>query len=195
MTRALLVVDAQKSFLQRETWQASSNPDVAADAARLVAHARGRGDLVVWVLHTEPGTGTPFDPALGFVEPMDGLDPGEGEPVLYKTVHSAFGGTDLQRILDDRGVSEVAVCGVRTEQCCETTTRAASDLGYDVTFVVDATATEPIQAPGAPPGRPLAEILADPSTLGTQDVVTRTVYALSGRFARIATVAEVVGVD
>lgn len=195
MTRALLVVDTQKSFLQRETWQASSNPDVADDVAALTAHARGRGDHVVWVLHTEPGTGTVFDPELGFVELMDGLEPREGEPVLRKTVHSAFGGTDLQRILDGWGVSEVAVCGIRTEQCCETTTRAASDLGYEVTFVVDATATEPIQAPGAPQGRPLAEILADPLTLGTEDVVTRTVYALSGRFARIATVAEVVGVD
>ena len=195
MTRALLVVDAQKSFLQRETWQASSNPDVAADIARLVAHARDRGDLVVWVLHTEPGTGTPFDPVLGFVEPMGGLAPGEGEPVLYKTVHSAFVGTGLRRILDERGVSEVAVCGIRTEQCCETTARSASDLGYDVVFVADATATEPIQAPGSPPGRPLAEILADPSTLDAHEVVTRTVYALSGRFARIATVAEAVGVD
>lgn len=195
MTRALLVVDAQKSFLQRETWRASSNPDVADDAARLVAHARGRGDLVVWVLHTEPGTGTPFDPALGFVEPLDGLDPREGEPVLYKTVHSAFGGTGLQGVLDERGVTEVAVCGIRTEQCCETTARAASDLGYGVTFVVDATATEPIPAPGSRPGRPLAEILADPATLSTGDVVTRTVYALSGRFARISTVAEVTGVD
>ncbi|MFL1431675.1 MULTISPECIES: cysteine hydrolase family protein [unclassified Nocardiopsis] len=195
MTRALLVVDTQKSFLQRETWQASSNPDVADDVGLLVAHARGRGDRVVWVLHTEPGTGNAFDPAVGFVELMDGLKPQEGEPVLHKTVHSAFGGTDLQRILNGWGVSEVAVCGIRTEQCCETTTRAASDLGYDVTFVVDATATEPIQAPGSQPGRTLAQILADPLTLGTEDVVTRTVYALSGRFARIATVAEVVGVD
>ncbi|CAL9555431.1 hypothetical protein SUDANB121_04541 [Nocardiopsis dassonvillei] len=195
MTRALLVVDTQKSFLRRETWQASSNPDVADDVAALVEHARGRGDRVVWILHTEPGTGTVFDPDLGFVEPLDGLEPREGEPVLRKTVHSAFGGTDLQRILDGWGVSEVAVCGIRTEQCCETTARAASDLGYGVTFVVDATATEPIQAPGSPRGRALAEILADPLTLGTEDVVTRTVYALSGRFARIATVAEVVGVD
>ncbi|MFL1381231.1 cysteine hydrolase family protein [Nocardiopsis protaetiae] len=195
MTRALLVVDTQKSFLQRETWQASSNPDVADDVGLLVAHARGRGDRVVWVLHTEPGTGNAFDPAVGFVELLDGLKPQEGEPVLHKTVHSAFGGTDLQRILNGWGVSEVAVCGIRTEQCCETTTRAASDLGYDVTFVVDATATEPIQAPGSQPGRTLAQILADPLTLGTEDVVTRTVYALSGRFARIATVAEVVGVD
>ncbi len=195
MSRALVVVDAQKSFLRRESWRASSNPDVADDVAALVAHARGRGDRVVWVLHTEPGTGGVFDPALGSVEPLDGLEPRGGEPVLRKTVHSAFGGTGLHALLQGWGVTEVAVCGIRTEQCCETTARAASDLGYGVVFVVDATATEPIPAPGSPPGRPLEEVLADPLTLGTDAVVTRTVYALSGRFARVATVAEVVGVD
>jgi len=190
MTRALVVVDAQKSFLQRESWKASSRPDVGSRIAALVDHARGRGDRVVWVLHTEPGTGSVFDPARGFVEPLDGLVPREGEPVLTKVVHSAFGGTGLQRHLTRWGVTELVVCGIRTEQCCETTVRAASDLGYEVVLAVDATATEPIQAPGSPEGRSLAEILADPLTLGTDAVVARTVYALEGRFARVRTVAE-----
>ena len=36
----------------------------------------------------------------------------------------------------------------------------------------------------------MAEILADPRTLPAADVVARTEYALAGRFATIATVAE-----
>jgi hypothetical protein len=39
----------------------------------------------------------------------------------------------------------------------------------------------------------LAEILADPLTLSTEDIITRTEYALAGRFATIRTVAEVTG--
>ena len=38
----------------------------------LVDLARAEGDLVVWVLHAEPGTGTVFDPASGHVRLMDG---------------------------------------------------------------------------------------------------------------------------
>ncbi|GHC74917.1 hydrolase [Nocardiopsis terrae] len=190
--RALLVVDAQRSFLQRESWRAASDPGVAGPIGRLVDHFRDRGDRLVWVLHTEPGTGTVFDPERGFVEPMPGLSPAGGEPVLTKTAHSAFTGTDLQRLLTGWGVGEVTVCGVRTEQCCETTTRMGSELGFAMVFAVDATATEPIEAPGSPPGRPLREVLDDPGTLLPRDVVTRTVYALSGRFATVRTVEAIV---
>jgi hypothetical protein len=75
----------------------------------------------------------------------------------------------------------------------ETTTRLASDLGYDVTFVLDATATEPVPDPDAPAGRPYAEVLADPRTLRPADIVERTRYALAGRFATVTTVKELTG--
>ncbi|WP_017599399.1 isochorismatase family protein [Nocardiopsis lucentensis] len=191
MAHALLVIDAQKSFLQRESWTAASDPNVADRIAVLVDHARQRGDQVVWVLHSEPGTGTVFDPERGFVELMDGLGPRNGEPVRTKTVHNAMTGADLHGYLTERGVDEVTVCGVRTEQCCETTARVASDLGYRVTFAVDATATEPIEAPGSPTGRSLEEVLADPATLLPEAIVQRTGYALAGRFAEVRTVAEI----
>jgi hypothetical protein len=104
--------------------------------------------------------------------------------------HNAFTTTNLQQILTSRGVGDVVICGIRTEQCCETTARVASDFGFGVTFVTDATATSPIEHWDAPPGRSSAEILADPRTLPAEDVVARTEYALAGRFATIRTVAE-----
>ena len=193
MNRALLVVDVQESFRQRPMWAASSAPDIADRVARLVTAARAAGDLVVWVLHTEPGTGGAFDPALGLVRLIDGLVPGDGDPVLTKTSHNAFTTTNLQQLLTMHGVRHVMVSGIRTEQCCETTARVASDLGYEVTFVIDATATNPIENPDAAPGRSIEEILADPATLSVEEVIQRTRYALSGRFATVKTVDDVVG--
>lgn len=190
MNRALLVIDVQESFRRRPVWEAVSAPDIAACAARLAGAARAAGDLVVWILHAEPGSGGPFDPALGHVRLMDGLAPAPGEPVLTKTSRNAFTTTGLQRLLTERGVSEVAVCGIQTEQCCETTARLAADLGYRVTFVTDATATFPIEHRDAPPGRALAEILADPATLPTDQIIARTEYALAGRFAAIASLGD-----
>jgi nicotinamidase-related amidase len=192
MRSALVVVDVQESFRQRASWETVSDPHVADKVDRLVRAARDRGDLVVWVLHAEPGTGNVFDPARGYVRLVEGLlDPADDEPVLVKTVHNAFTTTDLQARLDEQGIRHVVVCGIRTEQCCETTARLASDLGYDVTFVVDATATMPIEHPDAPVGRSVADILADPRTLPTDAVIERTVYALAGRFATVRTVEEV----
>jgi nicotinamidase-related amidase len=95
MTDALVVIDVQESFRRRPTWQVVSNPDIAADVQRLVDAARAAGDLVVWVLHGEPGTGGVFDPAQGHVRLMDGLVPLDGEPILTKTSRNAFTTTNL----------------------------------------------------------------------------------------------------
>ena len=197
-TRALIVIDVQESFRQLPDWSLISNPGIVKDVARLVTHARESGDLVVWVLHAEAGSDGPFDPASGFVRYQDGLSPEPGEPELRKTSHNAFTTTNLGQILTAHGVREVAICGIRTEQCCETTARLASDLGYEVTFITEATATNPI------PHRSLLEslddadeltperLLADPRTLSTEAILERVEYALAGRFARIATIDEVV---
>ena len=191
MTRALLVIDVQESFRQRPLWAAISNPGIAGDVARLVDGARASGDLVAWVLHSEPGSGTPFDPASGYVRYLAPLAPEPGEPQLTKTSHNAFTTTGLQQLLTQRGIRELVICGIRTEQCCETTARVASDLGYEVTFVTEATATNPIGHRDAPPGQSVEQLLADPRTLPASAVIERTEYALAGRFATIATIAEV----
>ena len=192
MTSALVVIDVQESFRHTPLWGGNSNPDLEADVNRLVEIARSRGDLVVWVTHSEPGSGSPFDPASGLVRLMSGLTaPRPGEPRLTKTAHNAFTTTDLQRRLTSAGIGDLVVCGIRTEQCCETTARLAFDLGYTVTFVTEATATTPLPHRDAPVGRSLAEVLADPATLSTDEIVRRTEYALAGRFARISTIEEV----
>src|SRR5579863_8276294 len=193
MTRALLVIDVQESFRQGPLWPAISNPGIASDVARLVDGARADGDLVVWVLHSEPGSGTAFDPASGHVRYIGPLKPQAGEPRLTKTSHNAFTTTNLQQLLTQQGITEVIVCGIRTEQCCETTARVAFDLGYQVTFVTEATATGPIAHRDAPEGQPAGPLLADPRTLPASAVIERTEYALAGRFATIATIAEVTG--
>jgi nicotinamidase-related amidase len=191
MTEALIVIDVQESFRARPLWATVNNPDVIANVRRLVDHARNAGHQVIWVLHSEPGSGGTFDPANGFVRLVDELVPADGEPTLIKFVHNAFTTTDLQHRLTTAGIHRITVCGLRTEQCVETTARVASDLGYQVTFVTDATATFPIPHRDAPEDRSVAELLADPRTLAAADIVTRTEYALAGRFATVTSTAEV----
>jgi nicotinamidase-related amidase len=183
MNTALLVIDVQESFRQRSAdWQAMTNPNVVERADRLVTAARAAGDLVVWVLHTEPGSGGVFDPVNGFVRPIEPLAPRDGEPLVRKTSINAFTTTNLHQLLTANGIREVVVCGIRTEQCCETTARVASDLGYDVRFVTDATSTSGIEAEGA-----LAAVSG-------AEIVARTESVLAARgFATIVTTDEMVG--
>lgn len=181
MKRALIVIDVQESFRQRPNWAEVSNPDVVGQVNRLVDMTRDAGDLVVWVLHSEPGTGDVFDPALGHVRLIDGLKPLDDEPILTKTAHNAFTTTNLQQTLTQRGVRELLISGIRTEQCCETTTRVGSDLGFDMTFVTDATATMPM------------EHWRTGKVLGVDEIIERTEYVLAGRFARISDVGTLTG--
>jgi nicotinamidase-related amidase len=193
MTDALLVIDVQESFRQRPLWQTLDNPALIGNVHRLVEAARAAGDLVVWVLHAEPGSGGEFDPVNGQVRVVDELTPGKDEPLVTKSSHNAFTTTNLGQRLTEAGVRSVTVCGLRTEQCVETTARVASDFGYEVTFVTDATGTFPIPHWDAPADQSVAELLADPRTLAAADVVARTEYALAGRFATVRTVDDHLG--
>jgi nicotinamidase-related amidase len=190
---ALIVIDVQESFRVRPNWSVVNHPDIADRVQRLVEASRAKGDLVVWVLHSEPGTGGAFDPAEGHVRLIEGLEPIDGEPILTKTAHNAFTTTNLQQLLTQRGIDEVVISGIRTEQCCETTARVASDLGYGVVFVTEATATTPLPHWTTPADATLEEILADPRTLSPEVVVERTEYVLAGRFATLRTLDEVAG--
>lgn len=192
MRRALVVIDVQESFRQAPTWPVISDPDIVDKVARLVEACRAAGDLVVWVLHEAPGSGTTFDPRNGHIRLIEPLAPLGGEPVVTKTSANAFSTTNLQQVLTREGVGELIVCGIQTERCCETTTRVASDFGYQVIFAIDATATFPIPHPSAV-GMAPAEMLADPRTLSSADVIARTEYVLAGRFAAVRRIAEVIG--
>ena len=112
MTRALIVIDVQESFRQRPSWAAVSNPDIVATVNPLIDAARARGDLVVWVLHHE--VGNVFDPATGYVRPIEGLDPLPGEPVITKTSANSFTTTGLQQLLTAEGIRHLIVTGIQT---------------------------------------------------------------------------------
>jgi nicotinamidase-related amidase len=192
MKTALLVIDVQQSFQHRPYWREDDVPAFRARLLELVAGCRARGVPVLHVLHEDPGSNGPFDPARDLVRELEWLPPAP-DAVFRKRTYSALASGGLRDWLVERGVRRLVVSGIRTEQCCETTTRLASDLGYQVTFVVDATATNPIAHPDAPADLTPEQILADPRTLSAAAVVERTVFALAKRFATIATVDEVVG--
>ncbi len=65
------------------------------------------------------------------------LYPKAGEPVIDKPGKGAFWATDLHAILQHRGVKQLAVTGVTTEVCVNTTVREANDRGYDCLVLSD----------------------------------------------------------
>lgn len=172
MSTALLVIDIQDSFkVSPARWASRNNPRFEENVTKLIAAFR-EASLPIWfVLHNDGDPG--FQPGHPAVRLMDFLDKRDGDPLVVKNTRNAFTSTDLHQQLQAAGIRRVAICGISTEQCCETTARVAADLGYDVDFVTEATATFPIGA------------------LSTEAIVERTEAVLRGRFARIVTVSEI----
>lgn len=72
---------------------------------------------------------------------IDALKPLEGEIIVHKTTQGAFASSRIDQILRALGVKQVICTGVSTNNCVETTAREASDRGYQVAMVSDATGT------------------------------------------------------
>jgi nicotinamidase-related amidase len=171
---ALIVVDAQESFRHRPYWSDTEVPLFVERLQELIDGAQSRKIPVVQIFHVEDSG--PFSLASGYVVPLAELS-FKPDAVFYKRSHSALIGSGLDVWLVQHGVRRLIVCGVRTEQCCETTTRHASDSGYQVDYVTDATLTFAMTDRHGRRWSP-AEIKA------------RTELVLDGRFARIVNVQE-----
>lgn len=176
---ALLVIDAQNSFKVSPRWALRDNPVFERNVAALIAAQRAARRPVVYILHTDGDPG--FEETSPHFRVMPGLEPRVDEPTFVKRTRNCFTSTALLPWLLERAVGRVVICGIQTEQCCETSARVARDLGFTVDFVTEATLTFPIPHPDRPG-----------ESLGVEAIRERTEYVLRGRFARIATVAEVV---
>jgi nicotinamidase-related amidase len=179
MQTALLMIDVQESFSQRPYWSQSGADAFLEHVNALIDGAQARGIPIVRIFHTD-GPQTPDNPfAHGspFVRPLAGLADFDAALTVEKHRHSALVGTPLATWLIENGIRRLIVAGIRTEQCCETTTRHASDEGWDVDFVGDATLTFDMTTPSG-------------ATLTAAQIRERTETVLVHRFAELARVDE-----
>ena len=156
---ALLIVDVQNDFCAPGGHtEARLGKDVADCQAvvepveRLAAAARRAGALVVWIkadydraylsppIHARQvarGIERAYCVSGTWGAAFYRVSPEGGDLVIEKHRHSAFAGTELDQILRDRGIRTVAVAGVQTHVCVESTLRDASARGYYVVVARD----------------------------------------------------------
>ncbi|KXG84312.1 isochorismatase family protein [Agrobacterium bohemicum] len=171
---ALLVIDVQESFRQAPYFDESGLSTFLSAQQKLIDGAQAAGIPVIQIFHVDGDKA--FAEESGFIRVLEGirLTP---TVTFRKSRHSAFVGTGLDVWLTTHGINRLIVSGIRTEQCCETTTRHGSDLGYTVDYVTEATLTFPMTH-------------ASGEIFSAEQIATRTELVLSGRFARIATVDQ-----
>lgn len=175
----LIVIDVQESFRHCPFFTEADLPAYLAAQNALIAGCVARGVPIVRVFHAAgpKDASNPFALESGHVAPLAGLMDFTPAATFTKSRHGALVGTGLDVWLTQNGVGRLIVSGIRTEQCCETTTRHASDLGWSVDFVPEATLTFDMVQP-------------DGRVLPAADIVTRTATVLQGRFCTLCSVDE-----
>ncbi|MBK7613370.1 MAG: isochorismatase family protein [Burkholderiales bacterium] len=178
-TTALLLIDVQASFTARPYWREDDVPAFLSHTNALIAGCQEHHIPIVRVFHTDgpEDVSNAFAKASGLVRPLPGLGDFDAALTVEKRRHSALVGTGLPVWLHQQGVRRLIVAGIRTEQCCETTTRHASDEGWVVDYCLDATLTFDMATPSG-------------GVLSAAQIRERTATVLAGRFATITSVAQ-----
>jgi nicotinamidase-related amidase len=140
-------VKAAVADYERRFWKAVDN------AAKILKACRKKGIDVVHV-HLEAPTRNPLHTAkvnrkIGLIVPpasdvcqsLDQVKPLPDELIVNKTNGGAFSGTNLDFILRNMDIQSLILVGFLTDECVAATAYHASDIGYDVLLVRDATAT------------------------------------------------------
>jgi nicotinamidase-related amidase len=178
---ALVVVDVQRAFENAGYWGRRNNPGCEANVASLLDAWREAERPVVFVRHDSVEERSPLRPG----KPGNALRPeltGEPDLLVTKHVNSAFhGDPDLAGWLRERDLRGIAVCGITTNHCCETTARVGANLGFDVLFVLDATHTFDRTGP-------------DGTVMTADELARATATNLHGEFATVVSTAELAGV-
>ncbi len=176
---ALVVVDVQKAFDDAVYWGRRDNPACEENVAALIEAWRAHREPVVFVRHDSTREGSPLAPGQAGNEFKDVIS-GEPDVLVAKGVHSAFhGDPDLAGWLRENGVGGIVVCGIQTNMCCETTARIGANLGFEVSFAIDATHTFDLRD-------------RDGRTISADELARVTAANLDPEFERVMSAAEAI---
>src|SRR5690348_7920532 len=136
---ALMVIDVQNGLFDEGAFEPER---LLTHLKTLIDHARSNNIPVIYVQHNE-------DPKWGgsLVAGKPGHDihasiaPKSGDAIIQKWNPSAFMDTNLQQILEEKGIKRLVLSGMQSEMCVDSTCRDAYARGYKVTVASDAHST------------------------------------------------------
>ncbi|MEQ6926280.1 cysteine hydrolase family protein [Pseudomonas mosselii] len=134
---ALLIIDMQNGINHPRLGR-RNNPEAEQRINQLLASWRASMRPVVHVRHVSRDPDSVFWPGQPGCEFQPAFTPHARETVFEKHVPDAFCNSGLERWLHQRGISQLVIVGVITNNSVESTARSAGNLGFDTVVVADA---------------------------------------------------------
>jgi nicotinamidase-related amidase len=135
---ALLIIDVQEAMCTGK-WSAFDIDNVVDRINVLADKARSANVPVIFVQHEE--TDGPLQFGTDGWQLCARLTVQAEDLRIRKTGSDSFHRTELQSILQARGVDKLIVCGLQSEFCVDSTVRGALALGYPIVLVADGHST------------------------------------------------------
>jgi nicotinamidase-related amidase len=175
----LLPIDMQRAF-DGQGWPGRWNKAADSNGRALIAEWRRSRRPIIHVRHDSIAPGSSLAPGQLGNAFRPGFEPLAGEPVVAKSVNSAFIGTDLDLRLKRLGARRVVTFGISTDMCVSTTIRTGANFGWDMLLVPDA--SDCFDLPDGKGG-----------TIPAERVHEVHVATLAFEFCRIVTTPEILG--
>jgi nicotinamidase-related amidase len=133
MKPALVIIDIQNKFLP----YMSSDQDKALEMINWAIYvAREYKIPVIRVYHTDPNWGP--KPGTEEFEFPKSIKINDDDPKVIKNYGDGFKKTDLDKILTEKGINTLFLCGLSATGCVLATYHGAKNLEYDVFMLQDA---------------------------------------------------------
>lgn len=173
----LILIDAQNEYFEgplKLTGVEAANDVIVT----LLTRARAAGTPVVHIRH-KGKVGGAFDLDAPRGQIHEALTPVDGETVIDKPLPNAFAGTNLADVVKGFTDRTPIIAGYQTHMCVSATTRAALDLGYLSTVVLDGVATRDLPDP------------VNGGVIAATDLNASALAGLADRFAILARASDI----
>lgn len=128
---ALIVIDVQNFY-----WREESHEEYIKNLKDIIEHARKNGLHVIYVKHVWGD-----DPSDVIFNIREEIKPQDTESTVIKRTPGSFFHTDLEELLQSKGIENVIITGMKTNHCCDTTTREACARGYKTLIIKEGVRT------------------------------------------------------
>lgn len=146
MSRALIIIDIQNEFAKH----IFNIKTVIKNTKKLIAYFKDKNWPVIYIQDFHTDRNDPEFVKFGChamigtkgVEYVKDLEPDKKDILIRKKRLSAFFGTKLDKILKQKKIKEIYLCGIYTEYCVLSTAIDGLTRDYEVFIIKDAVGTK-----------------------------------------------------
>ena len=149
MKQALLVIDVQNDYFPGGK-MILSHPEAALAAVnRLEADFQAKHLPIIYIQHIKRQKDADFfeEGTVGAQLHPD-LHVTDESIIIKKHFPNSFQETRLATVLQELAIDQLVICGMMTQMCIDSTTRASFERGYQPILIQDATATKALTING-----------------------------------------------